>query len=72
MINVPVGYTVQGLSGTDNEYTVTVTPQLEYDASWKETGRILANPTYQKNKTKVDGITFNNQMATTSIAISKK
>lgn len=52
MINVPVGYTAQGLSGTDNEYTVTVTPQLEYDASGKETGRILANPTYQKNESR--------------------
>ncbi|WP_317312986.1 hypothetical protein [Absicoccus porci] len=52
MINVPVGYTVQGLSVTDNEYTVTVTPQLEYDASGKETGRILANPTYQKNESR--------------------
>ena len=45
---------------------------MEYDASGNETGRILANPTYQKNGTNVDAITFDNQVATTSIPVSKK
>ncbi|MDX8416606.1 Cna B-type domain-containing protein [Absicoccus intestinalis] len=72
-------YTIKEVPGPDNtytydnsEYTVTVTPQLEYDASGNETGRILANPTYQKNGTNVDAITFDNQVATTSIPVSKK
>ena len=72
-------YTIKEVPGPDNpytydnsEYTVTVIPQLEYDASGNETGRILANPTYQKNGTNVDAITFDNQVATTSIPVSKK
>jgi pilin isopeptide linkage protein len=71
-------YTVTEVPGTDNkytydssEYTVTVTPQLEYDASGNITGKIIANPTFQKNGNTANEMTFNNELATTSVNVSK-
>lgn len=72
-------YYVKEQAGDDTDfiydesvYTVTVTPQLEYDDSGKATGKILAIPTYQKNSADVDSITFDNIRKVTSIKVTKE